>query len=92
MNRAPAWTPPGHLLVQTALKHARRYVSPDAVANMRVGMTDTRLFRHAGMPAIVYGPNARNMGGVDEHVVAAQLGQVFDVHFATAAELLGLAD
>jgi hypothetical protein len=30
------------------------------------------------------------MGGVDEHVVAAQVANVFDVHFATAAELLGV--
>ncbi len=88
----PAWTAPGHRLVQTALRHARACGAPDAVANMRVGMTDTRLFRHAGMPAIVYGPNARNMGGIDEHVLAAQVTQVFDVHLATAAELLGLED
>jgi succinyl-diaminopimelate desuccinylase len=85
----PAWTSPGHRLVQVALKHARRFASPDAVANMRVGMTDARLFRHAGMPAIVYGPRAWNMGGVDEHVIASDVTAVFDVHLATAGELLG---
>lgn len=86
----PAWTPPGHRLVQVALKQARRFASPDAVANMRVGMTDARLFRHAGMPAVVYGPTAHNMGGVDEHVVVEEVKKVFDVHLGTAAELLGL--
>jgi succinyl-diaminopimelate desuccinylase len=86
----PAWTPPGHRLVQVALRHARRFASADAVANMRVGMTDARLFRHAGMPAIVYGPRAWNMGGVDEHVLVQDVLQVYEVHLATAAELLGL--
>jgi succinyl-diaminopimelate desuccinylase len=91
-DTSPAWTSPGHRLVLTALKHARRFAFAEAVANMRVGMTDTRLFRHAGMPAVVYGPRARNMGGVDEHVYVQDVAKVFDVHLATAAELLGLGD
>jgi succinyl-diaminopimelate desuccinylase len=86
----PAWTSPEHPLVRTMLRNARKFASADAVANMRVGMTDTRLFRHAGMPAVVYGPKARNMGGVDEHVVASEVTTVFDVHLATAGELLGV--
>jgi succinyl-diaminopimelate desuccinylase len=84
----PAWTAPDHLLVRTMLRNARKFVAPEAVANMRVGMTDTRLFRHAGMPAVVYGPTARNMGGIDEHVVAAEVTSVFDVHLATVTDLL----
>ena len=91
-DTSPAWTSPDHRLVLTALKHARRFASAEAVANMRVGMTDARLFRHAGMPAVVYGPRARNMGGVDEHVYVQDVAKVFDVHLATAAELLGVGD
>lgn len=87
----PNVTPPEHDLVQTALKHARRITAPEAVANMRVGMTDARLFRHRGMPAIVYGPRAFNMGGVNEHVLEEDIVRVYEVHLATAAELLGLA-
>lgn len=87
----PNVTPPRHPLVQTALKHARRLTAPEAVANMRVGMTDARLFRHRGMPAVVYGPRAFNMGGVDEHVLEEDVVRVFEVHLATAGELLGLA-
>jgi succinyl-diaminopimelate desuccinylase len=86
----PAWTAPSHPLVQTVLKHARRLAAADAVPNMRVGLTDTRLFRLAGMPAVVYGPRALNMGGADEHVLVDDLRQVFEVHLATAAELLGV--
>ena len=86
----PAFTDPNGPLVQCFLRHARRVVAPDVVANMRVGLTDARLFRHAGMPAVVYGPRAVNMGGTDEHVFATELAQVFDVHLAVARELLGV--
>ena len=85
----PAFTDPNGRLVQCFLQHARRIVTPEVVANMRVGLTDARLFRHAGMPAVVYGPRAMNMGGTDEHVFAQELAQVFDVHLAVARELLG---
>ena len=86
----PAFTAPGHRLVQTFLRHARRLVEPDVVANMRVGLTDARLFRHAGMPAVVYGPTAFNMGGINEYVLIAHVVQVFEVNLAVASELLGL--
>ncbi|MBS0342142.1 MAG: M20/M25/M40 family metallo-hydrolase [Proteobacteria bacterium] len=85
----PAFTDPDGRLVQCFLQHARRIAAPEVVANMRVGLTDARLFRHAGMPAVVYGPRAMNMGGTDEHVFAQELAQVFDVHLAVAGELLG---
>lgn len=87
----PALTPPDHRLVQCFLKHAREKVAADAVANMRVGLTDARLFRHAGMPAVVYGPTAFNMGGVDEHVLVAQVESVYQVQLAVAKELLSIA-
>lgn len=87
----PAFTEPANRLVETVLRHARRLAEPDAVANMRVGLTDARLFRHAGMPAVVYGPTAFNMGGVNEYVLTAQVIQVFEVNLAVAGELLGLS-
>ncbi|MBH1963231.1 MAG: ArgE/DapE family deacylase [Comamonadaceae bacterium] len=86
----PALTSPDHRLVQCFLKHAREKVAPEAVANMRVGLTDARLFRHAGMPAVVYGPTAFNMGGVDEHVLVDQVESVCQVQLAVAKELLSI--
>lgn len=86
----PALTSPDHHLVQCFLKHAREIVAPEAVANMRVGLTDARLFRHAGMPAVVYGPTAFNMGGVDEHVLVEQVESVCQVQLAVAKELLSI--
>lgn len=86
----PALTSPDHRLVQCFLRHAREKVAPEAVANMRVGLTDARLFRHAGMPAVVYGPTAFNMGGVDEYVLIDQVEAVCQVQLAVARELLSV--
>ncbi len=84
----PGITLPTHPLVETVLRHARRVAAPDAVANMRVGLTDARYFRHAGMPAVVYGPTAVNMGGLNEHVMIEEVIQVFEVHLGVATEFL----
>ena len=82
----PNLTDPTAPLVQLVLKHARRIVSPDVVANMRVGLTDSGYFRHRGIPTVVYGPPAYNLGGVDEHVKVRKVEQVFDVHLTVVRE------
>jgi acetylornithine deacetylase/succinyl-diaminopimelate desuccinylase-like protein len=86
----PAFTDPNHPLVRAFLRHARALAFPDAVANMRVGLTDARLFRLAGMPAVTYGPYAHAMGGPDEYVTVQDVLKVYRVHRAVAEELLGL--
>ena len=83
----PSMTGPDEPLVQRVLRHARRLVSPDVVANMRVGLTDARLFRQMGIPTVVYGPTAYNMGGVDEYVEVREVLQVLEVHLAVVREL-----
>jgi succinyl-diaminopimelate desuccinylase len=87
----PSMTGPDEALVQVVLHHARRIVSPDVVANMRVGLTDARLFRHLGIPTVVYGPTAYNMGGLDEYVEVAEVLQVLDVHLSVVRELMAQA-
>ena len=59
------------------------------VATMRVGASDSRLTRAAGIPTVVYGPAPRNMGGPDEHVAMADLLAVAEVHARVAAKFLG---
>ena len=55
---------------------------------MRVGGSDARWFRLAGLPTIVYGPTPHNMGGADEYAVVAELHQVAQVHALTALAFL----
>jgi succinyl-diaminopimelate desuccinylase len=56
--------------------------------NMRVGGSDSRWFRMAGLPTIVYGPTPFGMGGPDEYVRIEELRQVAEVHALTALEFL----
>ena len=84
----PNHTDPGHELVTRCLAAAREVLGPDVVANMRVGGSDARWFRLAGLPTIVYGPTPHNMGGADEWVEIAELEAVARVHALTAFDFL----
>lgn len=85
---APNHTDPAHPLVQ-ACAEAAHVVTDGAVAvNMRVGGSDARWFRMAGLPTVVYGPTPNGMGGPDEFVLISELDQVARVHALTAFDLL----
>ena len=84
----PNHTDPNNELVTRCLAAAREVLGPDVVANMRVGGSDARWFRMAGLPTIVYGPTPHNMGGADEWVEIAELEAVARVHALTAFDFL----
>lgn len=84
----PNHTDPGHEIVTRCLAAAREVLGPDVVANMRVGGSDARWFRMAGLPTVVYGPTPHNMGGADEWVSIAELEAVARVHALTAFDFL----
>jgi len=61
----------------------------EAVAgNMRVGGSDARWFRLAGLPTVVYGPTPHNMGGADEWVSVTELEAIAQVHALAGFEFL----
>jgi succinyl-diaminopimelate desuccinylase len=85
----PNVTAPEHEIVQRALANAKARLGNDrVVANMRVGMSDARLYRAHGVPSIVCGPAPYNMGGADEYVVIDELFSVLYVHAMTAYDYL----
>lgn len=88
-SHEPNVTEPGHEIVQTVLRHARSGGIGAVVANMRPGFSDSRFYRAAGIPAVVYGPAPNNMGGADEYVLIDDLNAVFRVHVLAAAQYLG---
>jgi succinyl-diaminopimelate desuccinylase len=55
---------------------------------VRLGASDARIFRSYGVPTIVYGPEANNMGGIDEHITLDDLVIMTSVHAGAAADLL----
>lgn len=83
----PNHTDPGSELVRRCAAAAREVVG-DVAVNMRVGGSDARWFRMAGLPTVVYGPTPHGMGGLDEWVDIAELDQVARVHALTALDML----
>jgi acetylornithine deacetylase/succinyl-diaminopimelate desuccinylase-like protein len=76
----PSFTPPAHEIVQRALQACATVTHGSPVANMRVGASDARLYRAAGVPTIVLGCTPYGMGGPDEHVVVDELVAVAQIH------------
>jgi acetylornithine deacetylase/succinyl-diaminopimelate desuccinylase-like protein len=84
----PSHTDPDHEIVRRAAAVAAEVLGAPCAVNMRVGGSDARLFRMAGLPTIVYGPTPHNMGGADEYVLVEELVQVAQVHALTALDFL----
>jgi acetylornithine deacetylase/succinyl-diaminopimelate desuccinylase-like protein len=87
----PNHTDPNHEIVQRAKQVAEEVLGDSCAVNMRVGGSDARLFRMAGLPTLVYGPTPHNMGGADEYVEIAELVAVARVHALTALDFLSAA-
>jgi acetylornithine deacetylase/succinyl-diaminopimelate desuccinylase-like protein len=84
----PNHTDPDAEIVQRTAAAARAVLGQEIAVNMRVGGSDSRWFRMAGLPTVVYGPTPHNMGGPDEYVLVEELGQVARVHAMAALEFL----
>jgi acetylornithine deacetylase/succinyl-diaminopimelate desuccinylase-like protein len=84
----PNWTDPAHEIVQRAAANAAAFLGRAPACNMRLGFSDSRFYRYAGVPSVVYGPVPHGMGGPDEHVTIEDLNAVFYVHAMTAFDFL----
>ena len=87
----PNVTDPNHEIVLRTLANARHILGDKVVRNMRIGMSDARLYRGHGVPSVVYGPTPHNMGGADEYVDEEELYTVFRVHALTSFDYLSAA-
>jgi len=84
----PSFTDPDHELVRRAVAAATEVRGRAPAVNMRVGGSDARLFRAAGLPTVVYGPTPFGMGGADESVLIEELVAVAAVQALTALDVL----
>lgn len=85
----PTWTDPDHPIVRACLWAAGNVLDQPVRANMRVGASDARLWRRAGLPTVVCGLTPYNLGAPDEYLDIAELPSVAAVHLLTAARFLG---
>jgi succinyl-diaminopimelate desuccinylase len=84
----PYVTPPDARLVRLVLANAREINRQTVLPVVRLGYTDGRFFRRAGIPTVVYGPAVHNMGGPDEYIETADLLDVAVVHAGAVADML----
>lgn len=84
----PSYTDPNGDIVRFAVAAAHEVLGQSPAVNIRVGASDARLYRQAGMPTIVYGPTPFNIGGADEYVLIDELDAVARVHALASYDFL----
>lgn len=84
----PSFTPPDDEIVARTAKVAAEVLGMTPAVNMRVGGSDSRWYRPAGVPTVVLGLTPFNMGGADEYVLVDELLAVAKIHTLTAFDFL----
>lgn len=84
----PSFTPPNDEIVVRTARVAHEVLGLAPAVNMRVGGSDSRWYRPAGVPTVVLGLTPFNMGGPDEYVLVDELVAVAKIHTLTAYDFL----
>lgn len=84
----PTMTSASSRIASVALSNAEEINGnrPDTI--IRLGGSDARFFRQAGIPTVVYGPTPHNMGAPDEYVDIGELLLVAKVHAGIVLDFL----
>lgn len=69
----PSWTEPCDPVIITLQRCCEEVSGEKTVVNMRVGASDSRLYRRAGVPTVVCGLTPHNMGAPDEYILLDEL-------------------
>lgn len=76
----PNYTKPSHPLVRIATRNVAHIARRRPRLFFRLGSTDGKFFRSAGIPVVTYGVSPQRMGEVDEYVEVDELLTVTKVH------------
>ncbi|KUJ12848.1 acetylornithine deacetylase [Mollisia scopiformis] len=89
-SHEPTYTAPAHPLVQSALLASRQILGKDSssMVNMRVGASDSRLYRATGVPSVVLGCTGYGLGAADEYATIGELVNMAQIHALIAYDLL----
>lgn len=92
INRSePNYHSADHEMVRLVQDNVQRVTGSRPLPSIGLGATDCRLWRHRGIPAVVYGPTPHNMGAPDEHVTLDELFRTVWVHVLSAFDYLATA-
>src|SRR6185369_6874699 len=79
---------PTHAIARADIRLPGGITTDAPAVNMRVGGSDSRWYRPAGVPTVVLGLTPFNMGGADEYVLVDELIAVAKIHTLTAFDFL----
>ncbi|WP_291731763.1 M20/M25/M40 family metallo-hydrolase [Leisingera sp. F5] len=84
----PSWTAPDHPVIETVRANCAALLGEEPAVTMRVGASDARLYRYAGVPSVVCGLTAFNLGAPDEHILLEELTALVDIFALSAHDYL----
>lgn len=84
----PNWTSPDHEIMRVTQAVGREVMGQEPALNMRIGASDSRLYRLRGIPTVVCGLTPHNMGAPDEYVTLDDLFAVARIHTLSAFDYL----
>jgi succinyl-diaminopimelate desuccinylase len=84
----PTWTKPDHEVVQVVRQACKEVLDIDSAVNMRIGASDARLYRAAGIPSLVCGLTPHNLGAADEFVEIDELKALGEIFTLSAFDFL----
>lgn len=82
------WTDAGEPIVRCAVDAAEELLDKPVAVNMRVGASDARLWRLAGMPTVVCGLTPYNLGAADEKLDVSELPKLVALLALTVVDFL----
>ncbi len=86
----PTWTTPDDPIVGAVVNACRDVLGRQPAVNMRVGASDARLYRAAGIPTVVCGLTPHNLGGPNEYVCIDELITVAKIQALAALNFLAI--
>lgn len=84
----PSWTAPDHPVIEAVKANCTATLGEEPAVTMRVGASDARLYRYAGVPTVVCGLTAHNLGAPDEHILLGELTALVDIFALSAHDYL----
>ena len=85
---APSYCDPNGEMVNILKENIQLIEGRESKTLIAMGGTDARLWRYEGVPAYVYGPYAKGMGGKDDYVEVDEFIDIVKVHVLSAFDYL----
>jgi succinyl-diaminopimelate desuccinylase len=86
------WSDPDTEIIQLLKLNGERCLGKTPLVSMRIGQSDSRLYRYRSIPTVVCGQTPHNMGGSDEYIDIAELHQLTEMLALSAYDYLSSED